>query len=213
MSTPGPGPGGRRTRNDPGDDPFAPPPPRPPAPPPAPPAPPGKPGGPPAARLVAAPRERLGAWFIDTVVLLPLWLVVAVPFLVRLTALEAHVRTLPQAVQAQANADAVAGLLTERRLLVLFAVVRLLMGVYQFALVAWRGGTVGMLALGLRVEGVGGGRLPTGRSALRAALAIWLTSSRQFFLPLGALDVALCLASRRRQCLHDLLSGSLVVRR
>lgn len=212
MSAPGTGPGGRSSRNDPGADPFAPPPPRPPAPP-AQPERPEQPGGPPGAQLVAAPRERLAAWFVDTVVLLPVWLVVAVPFLIRLTDVETHVRTLPQAVQAQASADAVATLLTDRRLLLLFAVVRLVMGLYQFTLVAWRGGTVGMLALGLRVVSVGGSRLPAGRAALRAALAIWLTSTRQLFLPLGALDVALCLVSRRRQCLHDLLSGSLVVRR
>lgn len=66
--------------------------------------------------------------------------------------------------------------------------------------------TLGKRAMGLAVQGVDGRRLDFGRASLRW-IARWLSG-----LALG-LGYLLALFSERRQTLHDLIAGSVVVQR
>lgn len=75
---------------------------------------------------------------------------------------------------------------------------------YFIVLWAWRGQTVGMMAVHIRVEAREGGRLSPGRAAVR--LLGYLAS----ILSLGA-GVAMALFDPQRRALHDRMADSVVV--
>ncbi len=84
--------------------------------------------------------------------------------------------------------------------------------IYSIGLQAWRGGTLGMLALGLRVVPTGQGRqhdgLPLGVAVLRN-IAYQMIG---FLLVLPLINGLLPLFNARRQTLHDMIARTQVVK-
>jgi uncharacterized RDD family membrane protein YckC len=75
---------------------------------------------------------------------------------------------------------------------------------YHVVLWSWRGQTVGMMALHIKVQARGGGRISLRRSALR--LLGYAASALPLFL-----GVLIALFDRKRRMLHDHLAGTVVV--
>jgi uncharacterized RDD family membrane protein YckC len=174
---------------------------------------------------VAAWWQRLVAWFIDRVVTSVLSLIFAWPWVTDI--LDAFRRLVswaaanPQAdqsaidVQARAFADQIGGVVVPY---VLIAIAIQL--VYQVGFVAAAGATPGKFLLGTRVRRMDRPGPPGLVAALRRQL-IWLGTVVLGFIPIfgivalvvGPVDSAWLLWDGRRQCLHDKVAGTVVVKK
>ncbi len=84
--------------------------------------------------------------------------------------------------------------------------------IYSAGLQIWRGGTLGMLALGLRVVPVGRGRDHHGLSAGTAVVRNLAYQGLAILWVAWLVDVLLPLANARRQTLHDMAARTQVVK-
>ena len=160
---------------------------------------------PPAATEVAAEARlasigaRAVAWFID-------WLVVSVPVvIVAFVVLLNEVGLNPD---DQPSVDELSELVPAW----LFVLPNAARAVYDTVLVAWRGRTLGKLALGVKVVAGDGGRLEWWQAGIRAVLPqiAWLVP----FVGVGLVSVIYLVAAfdPYRRGLHDRAAGSLVIR-
>lgn len=84
---------------------------------------------------------------------------------------------------------------------------------YETVLVAWRGQTLGKLALGIRVVAVDGGRVGWARSGIRALVPMAAGAVPSVVAPVLAVGVyGWALVDPNRQGLHDKAAGTVVVR-
>lgn len=88
--------------------------------------------------------------------------------------------------------------------LILLAYALAFVPLYHVVLWSWGGQTVGMMALHIKVQARGGGRISFRRSALR--LLGYAASAPPLFL-----GVLIALFDRKRRMLHDHLAGTVVV--
>lgn len=164
---------------------------------PEPPAP-AEPGVAAEARL-ASIGARAVAWFID-------WLVVSVPVVV--VAFVVLVNEVGLNPDDQPSVDELSELVPAW----LFVLPNAARAVYDTVLVAWRGRTLGKLALGVKVVAADGGRLEWWQAGIRAVLPqiAWLVP----YLGIGLVSVIYLVAvlDPYRRGLHDRAAGSLVIR-
>lgn len=159
--------------------------------------------------------SRVGALLIDTLVLLVVVGIAGTPFYESITVgFEAWFNDAMRAAQVGGVApdylDPRYGL--TRPMLMLSALSIAINIVYSVGLQIWKGGTLGMLALGMRVVPTGRGRqhhgLPLGTAILRNLAyqglgILWLV---------WLLNVLLPLANSKRQTLHDIIARTQVVK-
>ncbi len=152
---------------------------------------------------LATPWRRLGARAIDLLILGA----VEIPVYAAVVGPKIHV------TEKHGVLTKVSGLQPPIALFLLFAV---LTAVYEIAMVATRGGTVGKLTLGLRVEGVEGSRVDWARSAVR-----WLPYGGVSLIPVVGpyagtgivlVSAILIFTDARRQTLWDKAARTIVVR-
>jgi uncharacterized RDD family membrane protein YckC len=134
-------------------------------------------------RELASPWRRLGARLIDAVLLVVVLALVAV----------------------LAGVDGSAANPVTPALILTFGGVA---AVYEVSLIAWRGQTLGKMALGIKVVRLDDGRAP----GFARALGRWAVPTAAALIPLGALLVYLWLLwDPMRQGLHDKVVGTVVV--
>jgi uncharacterized RDD family membrane protein YckC len=85
---------------------------------------------------------------------------------------------------------------------------------YAFLMVGLWGATVGKFALAIRVRDVGGEVASWGQAAIRPALqtAVNILQFLPFVSLLGLLDYLWMLWDKQKQCLHDKMASTIVVR-
>ncbi len=159
--------------------------------------------------------SRAGALLIDSVVLIVVVGIAGTPFYQSLTfGLEAWFNDAMRAAQVGGvmpdYLDPQYGLMRPMLMLSLLSIAVNI--VYSVGLQIWKGGTVGMLALGMRVVPTGRGQqhhgLPLGTAILRnlayqGLSILWLV---------WLLNVLLPLANSKRQTLHDIIARTQVVK-
>lgn len=159
--------------------------------------------------------SRVGALVIDSLLLMVVIGIAGIPFYQTLTiGMEAWLNDALRAAQVGGvmpdYTDPQYGLVRPYLMLTLLGMA--ITFVYSAGLQIWKGGTLGMLALGLRVVPLGRGRqhsgLPVGIAVLRNLVyqglgIIWLV---------WLLNVLLPLANTRRQTLHDIIARTQVVK-
>lgn len=84
--------------------------------------------------------------------------------------------------------------------------------VYSVVLLYLKGGTIGMLATGLRVVPTGLGRQHTSLPVVTAVIRTVLYQVFSFLLPIGLINVLLPLMNAKRQTLHDIIARTQVVK-
>jgi uncharacterized RDD family membrane protein YckC len=166
---------------------------------------------------VANPWRRLGAWFIDGLLVTAVVIVIGFP-LVR--DLADQFSTYFDEVQTATNAGLPAPdattftrnmLGTTLKLSVLQLVVA---AIYIIPMIKIRGATLGKMATGIRVRPMKAEGLPTwGQSVLRFVGFEVIAAVPQIGGFYFLLDVLWCLWDPRRQCLHDKIAGTAVVYR
>jgi uncharacterized RDD family membrane protein YckC len=154
--------------------------------------------------------RRLGGYLLDALVLLPAWMLA-------LSTQMAEMRTFVDSVDPTTGQPSDAAMLQLQHALVPAAVVvTIITFAYATALVAaWSGQTVGKRAARIAVvSAVDGSPVGWGRAAIRAAVplaAVWIPWG------IGGLAVLVVygwmLFNPRRQGLHDLAAGTVVINR
>ena len=152
---------------------------------------------------LATPWRRLGARIIDLLIIGA----VEIPVYAAVVGPKIHLTERHGAVTK------ITGMTPPIGLFLLFAV---LTALYEIGMVATRGGTIGKLTLGLRVEGIEGSRVDWARSAVR-----WVPYGGLYLIPLVGPYVAtgvvlvsaiLIFTDTRRQALWDKAARTIVVR-
>lgn len=176
----------------------------------------------PDGALLAAPGQRLAARLLDSVIIFGITLLVGSPFLIRMfSAASQYLDRLAASSGKAAQTDfytaytALAEDDTFRQAAVGYQFVGALVGLaYCVSLLHLRGATLGKLAAGIRVRSWEAEGRPTWTQALQR----WLTRDAVQYVPVVGIMYVLVLDSLwllrdpRRQCLHDKLPGTVVVR-
>jgi uncharacterized RDD family membrane protein YckC len=155
----------------------------------------------PATQLYASWGIRFGGYLIDVVIFVVVQLV--------LGALFRHSNTLALHMQMTRN-----GVVHHNRISLLVILITLILYlIYETIMIASRGQTVGMMAVGTKAipagtESAGGSAVPLGTSLLRGLADQVLRVTIIF----GLLDGLFPLWDPRRQTLHDKVAGTVVIR-
>ena len=163
---------------------------------------------------LASPWRRLGARVIDYLIFIPVFIALLWPVIADVAGDFDRISRLPTDQQS-AEIERTVESAFDGRVLWALAGVGFAVFLYEVAMLAWRGATVGKLALGLRVvpqRDRNRPAVPTPIAALRTGLPA-LVGLIPFFGPLApALDALWCLWDPRRQTLHDKVASTVVIR-
>ena len=172
----------------------------------------GFPWGGPGA--LASPWRRLAARVIDYLIFLPVFIVLLAPVISDIVDDFDRIADLPSDQQSREIEQTVNDAFDDR-VLIAIAALGVSVFVYEVAMLAWRGATLGKLAVGIRVIPLrerARTSLSLGTATLRTGLPS-LVGLIPYIGPLGqAIDALWCLWDPRRQCLHDKVASTVVVR-
>lgn len=165
-------------------------------------------------RVLAGRPIRLLARFIDGVVTSAVTAAIGYQEVTRLvTDLGDYIATLPGDGSASPDPVRIAEII-EQPSATLAVIGLVVAAIYHVSMIAIRGATLGKLAVGVRVMVIG----RPGAPGWSKALIRWAATSLPAQIPFlgmgyALLDALWCLWDGRRQCVHDKVAGTVVVRR